>query len=43
MGHYFHDTAAGGPLLIAGRCYAIAGGVCSMSPSVVPIVAGYVC
>jgi cytochrome c-type biogenesis protein len=41
MGHYFHDTAAGGPLLLAILFAAIAGLVSILSPCVLPLVPGY--
>jgi cytochrome c-type biogenesis protein len=41
MGDYFHNTAAGGPLLLAVLFAAIAGLVSILSPCVLPLVPGY--
>ena len=41
MGHYFHTTAASGPLLLAVLFAAIAGLVSILSPCVLPLVPGY--
>jgi cytochrome c-type biogenesis protein len=41
MGDYFHNTAAGGPLLLAMLFAAIAGLVSILSPCVLPLVPGY--
>jgi cytochrome c-type biogenesis protein len=41
MGHYFHDTAASGPLVLAILFAAIAGLVSILSPCVLPLVPGY--
>ncbi|MEV6347941.1 cytochrome c biogenesis protein CcdA [Actinoplanes sp. NPDC051851] len=42
MGDAFHDTAAGGPLLLAIGAALIAGLVSILSPCVLPLVPGYI-